>query len=595
MDHPFLNELKRRRVYRVGVGYAAFAFVVLQGADLVFPALGLSDTAFQLLVILMMAGFPVALVLAWLFDLTPKGLVRTQGEEAPTLPEGRHSWVMLWAAALVVSIVAMGATGWWFLHAVEDVEAEARPSQRVLDAKSLAVMPFVNLSGDANEEYFSDGITDAVITALTRVRGIKVASRTSSFAFKSSARPVQEIGQELGVASVLEGSVRKDGETVRVDVHLADTQDGFEIWTERYARPLTDVFDVQEEIAQAIVRVLEVTIAERPDEPLVHGTTANAMAYDKYLWGEYNRNKRSPSGYDDAIANYEDAIGLDSTFALAWAGLARTLIGRSAFPGAARDEVLARADTSAERALALDANLAAAHAAHGAVLFEYFNRWDEAESELRRAIEIEPQAAEHRQELAVILAVRGRMEEARALAMEAVRLNPLSPGAHADRAAVLQAAGDVAGAEAAYRQALDIDESFGSGRFGLEFLLVAEGRIREARELSADRPDADRPGPRTGVPVGGAPAGPPRDAQTDEAFLDVIEARALGEDEVSATIRAPLLAAIGRVDDAVAALRAAHDARDLSPLAILRAMAVPAFRADPDVKTFLQEIGLAEA
>lgn len=592
MSGSFLEELKRRRVYRVGVGYVAAAFVVLQGADLVFPALGMGSRAFQVLVVATLAGFPVALVVAWVFDLTPGGLVRTPGDAEPDSEGGARTPVLAWAVALGVSTLVLAASGWWFLRTADEALARPAAQQVAPDAKSLAVLPFVNLSGDAEQDYFSDGITDAVITALSRVRTLRVASRTSSFAFKNRSAPVQEIGQTLGVASVLEGSVRKSDETVYVDIRLADTRDGFEVWTERYERPLTDVFAVQEEIAQAIVRVLEVTLAERPDTPMVPGTTTDAMAYDKHLWGEYNRQKRSPAGFDDAIGNYEDALMRDSTFAPAWAGLARSLVGRAQFPGVDRNALLTRADSATERGLALGTDLGSVHAARGLVLFEHLHRWDEAEAELRRAIQIEPQSASHKQQLALLLALRDRPTAARALADSAVDLNPLSPGSHADRATVLQALGDGSAAEAAFRRALEIDPTFASAYFGLEFLLVAEGRPEEAFALSESRRErggVDRRPP--GVAASGN--GPAIPASLQE-YLSGFEARARAERAAGSSIRAPTLAAIGQEEEALATLREAQDAGALSPLALLRCLAVPGFRTDPEVRSFLSELGLTE-
>ena len=570
----FLAELKRRHVYRVGAGYAAVAFVVLQGAELVLPAMGVSDEAFRLLVVLVLAGFPVALILAWLFELTPDGVRRSEESDEP-LERGR--WVAAWGVALLASAMMLGSAGWWFLRSAPTATETAEADSVDLDPRSLAVMPFANLSGDPEDEYFSDGITDAVISALARVRGLRVASRTSTFALKDAPRTLPEIAEELGVASVLEGSVRRSDDVVRVDVHLSDARGGFEVWTERYERPMEDIFVVQDAIAQSIVRVLEVTLAERPAEPLVAAPTQDGMAYDKYLWGEYNRNKRTPEGLRDAVGNFEDAIMRDSAFAPAYAGLAETYLQLSLRPGresADRQTMLARADSLASAALALDDGLAAAYAARALVLMEQHYDWDGAEADLRYAVELAPRAASHRQTLATLLALRGTLDGAMAEAREATRLDPLSPAPHSDRGQVLEIAGDLDAAERAYRRALDLNPDFSSAKRHLGFLLMRSGRADEAADLLRV---AERPG--------SAPSEP-------KALLADLRSEPRGLEGVSATMLAPLFVLTGDIASSVEALRRSRADGTLSSSLLMRVLAMPDFRDSTEGAAFLAEVGL---
>lgn len=591
-----LAELKRRKVYRVGVGYAAFMFVGLQAAELLLSAMEEGEQIFRLLVVLALAGFPVALVLAWLFEVTPEGVIRT--DDSDSAGPSASKWQAVWATALVLSTLLVGGTGWWFLRTSSEAEvASAEAASAQLDSKALVVTPFLNLSGNDEDEYFSDGMTDAVITGLARVRGLRVTSRTSSFALKDSPMTHSEIASELGVSSILGGSVRKDGEVVRVDVQLADARDGFEMWTERYERPLSDVFAVQDEIARAIVRVLEVTLAERPDSNLVSPQTTNAMAYDKFLWGDYNRNKRTPRGLQDAIGNYEDAIARDSDYAEAHAGLAHALISLAGMPRSARDELMGRAETAIERALELDPSLASGHAARGILLFRYYYDWDQAEAELRRAVELEPQVAEHRQLLARVLAIRGRSEEARRESLAAIRLDGLSPGALSDHAVVLHAAGDVEGSIDAYDRALQADPSFEEAQRGRGFVLLTLGRGDEARDALSHgpRPEGEGglpgPGPRPGRDT--SPEGPP---DLDDILSTFAERRAEGRGVGgAANFLGPLLAINGDIGGAVELLGEAYEERTLEPLELTRALAVPEFAASAEAQEFLVRIGLREA
>ncbi len=586
MSQSFLAELKRRNVYRVGVGYAAAMFILLQAADILLAAMDGQEQLFRLLVVLGLAGFPVALLLAWLFEITPDGVIRT-GEGDESRP-GSSRWQAVWAAALVVSALVLGGTGWWFLRAAEQASA-SNAATSVADSKSVVVVPFANLSGDDQEEYFSDGMTDAVITGLARVRGLLVTSRTSSFALKSSPLTHAEIATQLGVSSILEGSVRKTAETVRVDVQLADARDGFEMWTERYERPLSDVFAVQDEIARAIVRVLEVTLAERPDGDLVHAPTDDAMAYDKLLWGDYNRNKRTPEGLRDAIENYEDAISRDPEYAQAHAGLAHTLIALAGMPSTNRDDLMARAEASITRALELDPELASGHAAHGLLLFRYHYDWDRAEAELRRATDLEPHSAEARQLLARVLAVRGLTDEALREAREAVRLDRLSPGALADEAVVLHASGDPEGALRRYDGALSIDPTFAEARRGKGFVLLTLGRSEEAVAfLGPHSGSSPADESRSGAVRGGGE--PPTLDDIVSSFRERVSAgESVGG---AANFLAPLLAINGRVDEAVELLSAAHASGTLEPLELARALAVSEFRDNEIAGAFLARIGL---
>jgi adenylate cyclase len=417
-----LVELKRRRVFRVAAVYGASAFVALQAADLVFPRLGLPDWAVTLVVALAIVGLPVALALAWAFDATPEGVRRT-GPAAPdelaailAQPRARR-WPAGFAALTGIALLAGGA--WWTL---------AGAGTRTIAYDSIAVLPFANLSGDPENEYFGDGLAEELLNALAGIEGLKVAARTSAFAFKGTQTGVRTIGDTLRVATVLEGSVRRSTDRIRITAQLIDARTGYHLWSETYDRPLTDLFAVQDAIAAEIVNALAVRLAGgiRADQ-LYRGGTSDVDAYDLYLLGRQKWATRQIPLLHEALAHFEQAIARDSSFALAWSGFADVidaLAWRNA-PGArARVGDGIRAAT---RAITLEPELAEGWASLGVLLTEFEHDWRFAELALRRAVQLKPSYATAHLWLGNALLYAGRAEEALVPQRTANTLDPLSP------------------------------------------------------------------------------------------------------------------------------------------------------------------------
>jgi TolB-like protein len=330
----FLAELKRRKVYRVAVVYAVVAFVIWGAAEQLVPGLALPPWVFRLIVLLTILGFPIALVLAWAFEITPDGVrrtepVRAESAEAPSSPP---------------------------LAVTHDVER-----------RSIAVLPFANMSDDPENEYFSDGMTEEIINALTQLEDLRVAARTSCFAFKGKPADIGEIGAKLKVATVLEGSVRKAGTRLRITAQLVNVADGYHLWSERYDREMEDVFAIQEDIARAIADRLQVTLAGGAGERLVKPPTKSLEAYDLYLKGRYFVNRIvevAGEGPRKGIDFFEQALALDPGYALAHAGIADaySFLGSTVLRP---KEALPKAREAAMRALELDDTLAETHCALG--------------------------------------------------------------------------------------------------------------------------------------------------------------------------------------------------------------------------------------
>lgn len=313
------RELRHRKVLRAAAVYAVIGWAVIEASDTIFPVLSIPEGAFTAVLIITLVGFPVALVGAWMFDITPHGLKRTQPLSADS--------------------------------AVVAADEPASP-------RSIAVLPFANMSDDPDNEYFSDGVTEEIINALAKVAGLQVAARTSSFSFKGKDQDVTEIGRRLRVATVLEGSVRKAGQQVRIAAQLVNADDGYHIWSEVYDRELADIFEVQEEIARAIVDKLKVEFMGEGDQRLVQRHTENLDAYNLYLRGRYFWNQRE-RGLTKGIECFEHAIAADGRYALAYSGLADSynLLGFYGFLGP--KEAFPKAKMRARKALELDPELGA--------------------------------------------------------------------------------------------------------------------------------------------------------------------------------------------------------------------------------------------
>jgi TolB-like protein len=365
-------ELKRRKVVRVAVVYAATAFAVLQAADIMLPQMNVPEWAMGLLVALVVLGFPFALVLAWALELTPDGLKRT--ESAPSNTGNAATPALLgkrtvFAAALLV-VLGIGIGAGWFLRPAGGPDASPVGQTRqvvgpdVSAETSIAVLPFLNMSTDPENAFFADGISEELLNVLVRVEGLKVASRTSAFSFKGSNTPIPEIAQQLGVRHILEGSVRRQGNRVRITAQLIETDSDTHLWSETYERDLVDIFRVQEEIARAITTALEGVLGVR--KVSVAAPTTDLEAYERFLRGRTRYYQRV--GLDEAIADLRFAVERDPDFAEAWAflGAASSVVGTGGYPTAFdREELVLRALSAAERALALNPDLGMALAVKG--------------------------------------------------------------------------------------------------------------------------------------------------------------------------------------------------------------------------------------
>jgi TolB-like protein/Flp pilus assembly protein TadD len=471
------SELKRRNVFRVGIAYFVTAWLVAQVAELAFDSFGAPDWVMKSLIFLMAIGLPFALIFAWAFELTPEGIKREKDvdrSQSITQQTGRklnYTIIGVLAIALALSL----ASHQWTAETPKPVETRTSESGA---AKSIAVLPFVNMSDDPSNEYFSDGISEELLNVLVRVEGLRVASRTSSFSFKGKDTPIPEIANALNVEHVLEGSVRKAGNTVRVTAQLIDVKTDSHLWSETYDRKLEDIFVIQDEISAHIVEALKVALGAGEAVRTSEQPTQNLAAYEDYLRGRHFWSRRGENNIRKAIELFERATETDPGFARAWSSLAVAHITLPAYSVTESLELhYALARRFAEQALSLDATLADAHAALGDMA-RVENSWIEAESHYRQAIQLEPNNSTGYLWYAEHLSAAGHFRESLINALKALELDPFNAGANAVAADASALNGDRANAEKYARAAIDLGHPWAI--YGLAFLRIDAGDLDAA-------------------------------------------------------------------------------------------------------------------
>lgn len=411
-----LADLRRRKVFRVAAGYAVVAWLVIEVASVLIPALRLPEWLMSALVITGLAGFPVTLLLAWLFDLTPEGVVRTRpvADGASEVHRVARRGIDFVVIGVLLAIIAYLVVG------------QGLPAQLGGRGQSIAVLPFVDLSEGGDNEYFSDGISEELLNSLVGIDGLRVAARTSSFAFKGRNEDIRRIGEQLNVRTVLEGSVRRAGDQVRITAQLINVDDGFQIWSDTYERRLDDIFAIQDEIARSIVDALKLKLVGEHRRPTVAAATADIRAYDLYLLGRHHWHERSEESLERALELFQQAIDIDPDFALAYTGVADTYLLLDGYGDLTTEDAMSRAEPAVARALSLDGSLAEAYASLGLLRLNQ-DDLTAAELALRSAINLNPNYSMAHMWLGLVLdRVNGPLL-AREAYRNARRLDPLHP------------------------------------------------------------------------------------------------------------------------------------------------------------------------
>ena len=473
----FFAELKRRNVYKVAVAYAIVGWLSVQIATQVFPFLEIPNWVVRLVIALVAIGFPIALVIAWAFEATSEGIKRT--EVADTMPaatrEKKHAWIYVVVVGAAISIAL------FFLGRFTAGNKTVATAPNELSAKSIAVLPFDNLSRDPDNAFFAEGVQDEILTRLAKVADLKVIARTSTAKFKSAPENLTDIAKQLGALNILEGSVQKANDQVRVNVQLINALTNAHLWAEIYDRKLTDIFAVESDIAKTIADALQAKLTGSEKQMMAAAPTTDTTAYELYHKGRSLWEKRTGDNIPKAIAFYEQAIARDPNYALAYAGLANAYIILPYWTNAGRRESNAKAKDAALKALHLDPNLAEAHRALGKLLF--FSEIDipGATREYQRAIELQPnEAAAHHWYGNDPLAASGRFEEAIAEGRRAVELDPLSAVMNIDLGETLYYARRYDEAAQQMRKGRDLDPNSSYAHYNLGMVSQATGDLSGA-------------------------------------------------------------------------------------------------------------------
>jgi serine/threonine-protein kinase len=577
-------ELKRRNVYKVSVAYGVVAWLLMQVASQIFPFFDIPNWVVRLVVLLLIIGFPVALIIAWAFEVTPEGIKRTEAADAAGQRSRGVAWiyVVLVGAALSVTLFFVGR------YTAGRAAAEGgRPPATAgsLPQKSIAVLPLLNESGDPKDEYFSDGLSEELIAALAQISGLKVIGRSSSFRFKDRKEEPKTIGEKLGVSTLLDGTVRKQGDRVRIVAELVNAADGIQLWTRTFDRELKDIFAVQEEIARAVAQSLKVTLLGGDARSVQGSASGNAEAHNAYLQGHFHLVRRNVEDFRKAIGYYDQAIELDPEYALAYAERAEawTILGDLT---GQRPTAYPKARMDAEKAVAIAPALAEARAALGFV--RCFVDWKFADglAELKRAKELSPANPTANDLLARIIVYLGRFDEAERQARQAVELDPLSTVTQANLARVLFYAGKLDEADAVARKSAELQPTGASNHRWQ--VLVAAQRGDGAAALREAQLEPDEGYRRFELAVAQYVVG---DRQAADAALADLLAKAR---EGFAYQIAEVYAVRGEKGKAFEWLQIAFDDRDAGMLSLLVDPLMRSLRDDPRYKNLLAKLGLPE-
>ena len=581
-DRNFFAELKRRNVYKVAAAYAVVAWLLMQVASQIFPFFEIPNWVVRLVVLLLIIGFPIALIIAWAFETTPEGIKRTEVADAAGQRSRGGAWIYIVLIGVALSVGLFFVGRYTAGHGTSQVREVTTASH----GKSIAVLPLINESGDPKDEYFSDGLSEELIAALAQISGLKVIGRSSSFRFKERKEEPKTIGEKLGVSTLLDGTVRKQGDRVRIVAELVNAADGIQLWTRTFDRELKDIFAVQEEIAKAVAESLKVTLLGSQDRPAQRGAPSNVEAHNAYLQGHFHFQRRNLEDYRKAVGYFDQAIQLDPDYALACAerSEAWTFIGDLT---GQREPAWSKARSDAERAVAIAPALAEARAALGWVRFFVDWKFTEGLSELKRAKEFSPSNPTANDLLARVILYLGRLDEAERQARHAVELDPLSVIAQGNLARVLLFAGKLDEADAAARKAAELQPaSASSHRWQVVAAVLRGDRATALREAQLEPDEGYR---RFELALAQQIQGDRQAA--DAALADLI---ANGRDNLAYQI-AEVYAVRGEKDKAFEWLQIALDNHDTGMLALLVDPLLHSLHSDPRYKNLLAKLGLPAA
>ncbi|NIR46041.1 MAG: hypothetical protein GWN99_16570 [Gemmatimonadetes bacterium] len=606
----FLAELKRRHVWRAAIAYAAGSFVLLQLAEIVLPAFEAPDWALRLLVVVTLLGFPVALVLAWVYEITPQGIRRTQDAEGGGPQTLQSGGLLPRIALLAVTLVTVGALGWWVVS--YSIDTRSTPERRselsstasgasgapgspvAYDAetpiRSLAVLPFENFSDDPEQNYFVAGMHEAVVSQLSQLGSVRVISRTSVAQYAGTTKTAPQIARELGVEGIVEGSVFRAGDRVRITIQLIHGPSDTHILTREYDRDLTDILALQREVAIEIAREIQAEITPEMETSLASGESVEPEAAEAYMRGRYQASKGTPEGYQQAIQHFEEAVTRDSNFVAAYTGLAgaQLLLELSA-PDSTLD--LEPAIEAATRAVKLDSSSPEARA----ILSEITRYNVRLADSLRGLVQIVgvgvDSAVMPGEEWAMAYSEFSREAERVALSREMAARRSLAPDRRVRAARYLAIYGQDEEAETFLRQALEADPTLSEAWDLLQRLYVMRGDLEGAVEVYAQRVrEGDRVADAAGLANLRRAVAENGASGYWEWRLHRLDEREAAGVSISHVDYAAALIALGRHEAALTRLERAYDERDRRLYSLVNDPLWDSIRGDPRFLTILERM-----
>ncbi len=559
MTSPFANfitELRRRRVFRVAAVYAGITFVVIQIIDGTFAVMGIPDWISRLIITLLLIGFPIAVGLAWAFDITEEGIVRAKGPSTPLTsgqagsghaPSIPRPLIGNTALGIVASLAILVAVWSWF-----------GGGEKSPEIRSIAVLPLENISADPEQEYFVQGMHEALTSELSKISSLRVFGRTSTLSYKGNPKPIPVIAEELNVDAVIEGSVMRDGDRVRITVQLVATRPERHLWTDSYTRDLGDVLVLHSELARAIANEIKVTLT--PEEKrLTEARQVNPRVHDAYLRGWFHINKNTPAGWQTALEYFMEAINEDPAYAPSYAGLATVYLAFGWYGGLTPDEAFPKAKAAAGRALELDSTLAEGHASLGYISTFYDWDWDAAERHLSKALQFNPNSQTIHLFYLWYLISQGRVDESLAVVNRAYELDPLSPMVAQNVGFRLWFAGRYEDAMEQYQKTLKFDPNSPTTIWLIGLVYLQEELYEEgiAAFQSAIDQSGDNPEYMAWLGYANALAGNRGEAKEILAELEALST----QQNVSSYDLARIHIGLGEMDQAFARFQRAYDKR----------------------------------
>jgi adenylate cyclase len=478
----FFAELKRRNVYKVAITYAVVAWLLVQAASILLPTFEAPTWVMKTFVVLLGLGFVIAVMISWAFEATPEGLKRTENV-SPDVAAALPTWSPRKFATFitVVAVIAAGLLAYNLFRAKPAPRQSEAATASSISNKSIAVLPFVNMSSDKEQDYFSDGLSEELLNQLAQIPQLRVIARTSSFSFKGKEADVATIAKILNVANVLEGSVRKSANTLRITAQLVRTSDSSNLWSQTYERQMTDVFKVQDEIASDVVAALKVKLLPTQQLPKTQ-RTANPEAYEHYLLGMDIARRDRLEASQLAAVEFQKAITLDPGYANAYAMLAIAQArGADVAPSPAqRAEEIKQALATIDQAITLAPDLALGYSRRGYLRYTRAWDWQGAAADFKRALELDPNNAELLSSYSQSLFFNGHQEEAIALARKATVIDPLSLEIWHNLGLLLFCSGQDIEARLAWQRAFDINRGARWPNYLVGYLDLKKGKIESA-------------------------------------------------------------------------------------------------------------------